>query len=167
MVTKHPETQMITEDAIFKFSCIVSWAISWLKSGPQVLEASALTSVSTLLVALKLPPPAPLHFYMRLYVPQMPSDPFRHSPHHSLFFSHSKTQFVYLCSSPPCPATVGIWICNWSSRPIARLPATPFWSYLYTGDWLVKGDQGQSYRVEIQKGAIWVGGENGIPPPVA
>lgn len=56
MVTKHPETQAIIGDAIFKFSCIVSWEISWLTSGPQIPEASSLTSVSTLLVAHKLPP---------------------------------------------------------------------------------------------------------------
>lgn len=57
MVTKRPETQAIIEDAIFKFSSRVSWAISRLTSGPEVLEASALASVSSLLVALKLPLP--------------------------------------------------------------------------------------------------------------
>ena len=46
MVTKHPETQAIREDAIFKFSCRVSWAISWLTSASRVLEVSALSSVS-------------------------------------------------------------------------------------------------------------------------
>lgn len=47
MVTKHPETQAIIEDAIFKSSCIVSWAISRLTSVAWVLEASALTSMSS------------------------------------------------------------------------------------------------------------------------
>lgn len=46
MVTKHPETQAIIEDAIFKFSCIVSWAVSRLTSVLLVLEDSALASVS-------------------------------------------------------------------------------------------------------------------------
>ena len=46
MVTKHPETQAIREDAIFKFSGRVSWAISWLTSVSGVLEVPALSSVS-------------------------------------------------------------------------------------------------------------------------
>lgn len=46
MVTKHPETQAIIEDAIFKFSRIVSWAISWLISVPRVLEVSVFTSAN-------------------------------------------------------------------------------------------------------------------------
>lgn len=61
----------------------------------------------------------------------------------------------------PCPLQ---WVLEFA---IARLPASPLQSYLYTVKWLVKGYQGQNSRMEIQKGVIWVGGENGSPPSLA
>lgn len=40
MVTKHPETQAIIGNAIFKFYCIVAWAVSWQISAAQIPETS-------------------------------------------------------------------------------------------------------------------------------
>lgn len=156
MITKHPETQTIIEDAIFKFCSIVSWAISQLTSGPQVLEASALASVSPTCC----PQTAPSHSLPILVrgcmslqcclmhfitVPTTPWD----SVHESASLLPILPLSRHLNLQPEFKA-------------IANPPGT-----FYMGNGLVKDHQGQTYRVKIQTGTVKVGGENGLPPFLA